>query len=214
MIKRELFLQEITRLKHALERLGVEISIYRIDPPADEVSIKRIENQIKRRIPTPLKDFFKNISRNTDIFWNLEEDNLFGNGLCGGITLSLEALPGRLLNWSGWEDDPGFHENHLIIYTYDQLFPLIPVQNGDEIAYVESGIDKGAVVYLNHENDDFNNVILSPTFDDFIRVWTTLGWPGPQHWDIEQFYDYEKQMLSTTTDRSRKWLMNIGTTCL
>lgn len=58
------------------------------------------------------------------------------------------------------------------------------LSNGDLLAI---DIRNGSVVYLDHDEGPMHGRRLGKSFTSFVGLFTTLGCPGPESWELEPF---------------------------
>jgi hypothetical protein len=179
----------------------VPLSI-RIEPACSLQQINECEKQINCVIPIEIKNFLLNVSSEIELEWNVrfreqEYSALFGDQIWSSFRFGVHEFQEEYENWSAWKYEKILDHS----YTYDDLFPLVSLGNGDYLAHAVTE----EIIYINH--DDINlDRRLSKSVLDFFKTWATLGCPGPD-WDcIEEFFDEDQQELSLSKDSSRKWL--------
>jgi hypothetical protein len=96
----------MTRTRNSIAALGGDVVVFDVGPPATETQLRDIEQRIGCVIPATLRRVFREQCACMKMFWTVEDarrlSKLLGDGLAGGIDLSLQDLPVDLLNWSGW----------------------------------------------------------------------------------------------------------------
>jgi hypothetical protein len=208
------------RTRAGILALGGEVDRFEIGPPATPTQLEAMQQRIGCEIPAALRQLFLEQTASVRLFWSVETHVLpkpFENDVVGGCDLSLEDLPGDLLNWSGWRaafEDPSEHglSPDLTVEDYEELFPVVADVSGDQIVVADPEKNPSdAVVYLNHESSEFNFVILAPTLEQFLNTWIALGCPGPGWEQLAPFIDTRTLELSLKTRHARAWLKALGT---
>jgi hypothetical protein len=102
------------------------------------------------------------------------------------------------------EDDVWYYN------LYQNKIPLTYVPNGDDIVFDISETEtQNAILYLKNDDNSFHGIILGDKSIDFMTRWSYLGCLGPEHWQIEPFYDFEKNIIlreGTTVESWRQLL--------
>lgn len=177
--------------------MGGEIIKFEIAPPASPAEVERMEKEIGRRLHVVLREVFLHESASIRIMWNTEE-------FTGSAAVALADMPTDVLNWSGWRDCFEHPTNYgwpkkMSRKVYESLFPFQTAANGDAIVFEVTGDDDGMVMYLDHERGEFDRVVLDQSSRSFVETWFRLGCPGPEHWELAPFYDYDSQKISIDT---------------
>jgi hypothetical protein len=208
------------RTRTAIHALGGDVAVFEIGPVATSAQLDTVERRIAREIPPALRRLFLEQSATLRMFWTIENrqhgPKSLRSDLAGSIDLSLLELPTDLLNWSGWRAAFEYPAEHglspdLTVQDYEELFPVVVPANGDQIVVVDPERNPSdAVMYLNHEADDFNFVILSDSLEEFLNTWFQLGCIGPEWWALAPFFDEETLKISLNTRRSQTWLRTLA----
>ena len=191
-----------------------------ISPCATAEEVAAVETEINRELPSVLRDFFLNCSAKVDFDWYLDLEKLSDDlpdvlerVTFGAFTFDLSLAKSDWVNWTDWRDCIEHPERYAagpFRYTYDQLFPVISIMNGDLIAVVTSGDDHGRIIYLDHEGGSLDQAVLAEDFDTFLDTWLSLCCPGPEGWLLEPFYDTDLRRLSATCGNAQIWRSLIG----
>ncbi|WOO41665.1 hypothetical protein [Rubellicoccus peritrichatus] len=176
-----------------------------------EKDIRWREKQIESEIPDSIKDLVRANGMSVDFSWTFKDELLVPEAMeeCTGGSFSYDLNNMSLTNWSGWKDSFNNYEDYGLEeapkYKFEELFPFIEIINGDVIAVVVSGDDKGSIVYLDHEGEDLIWGCLGRTLKDFLDGWISIGCPGPESCYLAPFYDRKDDMLVTDVD-NLDWL--------
>jgi len=165
-----------------------------IEPPASEGRVAEVERALGHALPSRLRRFFLDEAASVQFQWSLPADSrppfvdIFG----GELALSLERMP-ELAAQNG-------RRGRVAI----QL-----VANGDLVA-VDVRKDREAVVYLSHDGEDSDGVILGRDLDDYLARHAAVGGVGLEEaqWlpfvaeiDGERILDPD----GDAADRWRRW---------
>jgi len=198
----------LASLRVALERLGGEITVFAVEPPAAAAAVDAVEAQIGRPLPQRLRHFFMEQTAGVDILWSLDDRDFSGS-----FDLRLSALAEEWDGWrSGWREafeHPAAHgwPAEANLQAFDAAFPLLSLMNGDQlILFDDDPGDPGEVMYLSHEAADGDLVVLGTSLDRFFETWVRLACAGPEFDELVDFYDFDAQEISLETEESREWV--------
>lgn len=72
------------------------------------------------------------------------------------------------------------------------------VPNGDIIAV---GNNPSEVIYFSHEGDTMHGKILGNNLWNFLEFYSRVGFAGSEDWQLEPFFDFEKNIMMTNSDK-------------
>ncbi|MGL4596270.1 MAG: SMI1/KNR4 family protein [Bacteroidia bacterium] len=181
-----------------------------IDKPATLAEIEAVEKQIGKSIPNDLKELFllsahvefsyqfdetlseefrQNFSG--DIYWNLhnlvEQYHFFQEFMKASLDIELNDREAVAITEKVWQDK----------------WPLIDVPNGDVIAV---GCNPSEVVYFSHEGDTMHGKILGTNLWNFLDFYSRIGFAGSEDWQLEPFFDFEKDSMITHSDKVDRYV--------
>ncbi len=173
-----------------------------IKRPASIRLIEKIENQIGQSIPEDLKKLFQ-FSRNVEFSYQFDEtlSEEFGNNFSGELYWNLEKLPNQVTEYKQWVKaslDPNYNDPIPIEVTRNicsDKIPLLNVPNGDVIVV---GKTPSEIVYLSHEGDVMHGKRLGDDLWSFLDFHSRIGFAGSEDWQLEPFFDFEKDEMKTT----------------
>jgi hypothetical protein len=152
------------------------------------VIARRVEfrYQFKEYPPAEFKGIFSG-----EIYWNLD---------------TLKSKVQDLKQWIEASTDPRYNDESAIAITKEvagDVAPLMRVPNGDMIVV---GRHPAAVIYLSHEGDKMHGKKLADNIWDFLEFQTKVGFIGPEDWQFEPFYDFDRNELIKYGDKVERFL--------
>ncbi|MBR3421282.1 MAG: SMI1/KNR4 family protein [Ruminococcus sp.] len=167
---------------------------YKTAPCSDEASIKAVEEHIGITLPKQLRDFFLHFSENFEMYAFLPHefcDNLpkeLKGIFAAQYVISVEEVESNEMIRRDWVTECFPDEE----YEYDKVWHnklgIIDVGNGDIISLdIGSNPDNPPVVYLSHDGDDSNGIILGKDFDTFLMNLIMCGGCGMEDWQMMPF---------------------------
>lgn len=133
-----------------------------IEPPASESRVAEVERALGHALPSRLRRFFLEEAASVQLQWSLPADSqppfvdIFG----GELAISLERLPDLAAQ-----------------HTRRGRVAIQLVANGDLVA-VDVRKSREAVVYLSHDGEDSDGVVLGRDLDDYLARHAALGGVG------------------------------------
>ncbi len=181
-----------------------------IDKPATIKEINAVESQIGLTIPNDLKELFL-LSRHVEFRYQFREtlSEEFSQNFSGDIYWNLNSLAEQSANFGEWIKaslDPKYNDQEIIDVTkkiWRDKLPLIHVPNGDIIAV---GNNPSEVIYFSHEGDNMHGKILSNSLWAFLDFYSRIGFAGSEDWQLEPFYDFEKNIMVTHGDKVDRYI--------
>lgn len=172
--------------------------------------IEQTELALGRPLPDSLRSFFLEHSKHIDISWQFPDNKPESFPNWGRCNLSLPKtveLFGIYQKWiSNCFSDPE-NEEDLI---WHNKFPIQEVGNGDLLAMELIGEKQGSIVYLSHDGCDSHGWVLAPDLVSFLNVWGSLGFPGPESWEMEPFIGGPEGYLDLNSKEAKSWLTWLG----
>ncbi len=206
------FRKELIRRFEELEphcsNIRLEFGRYAIDK-----DFRWREEQIGRSIPGEIKKLGLSTALSLRFSWTLKHeasDPLVRMAAASGGEFEYDLNNLTLDSWeSGWKDAFENPEDYGLDaaskYAFDELFPFLELITGDVIALVSKGEYLGDVIYLNHEGGELVLGRLASSLEEFLNTWVSLGCPGPDFCELEDFFDSETQTLSLRKVESQEW---------
>ena len=171
-----------------------EEAYFKAEPCANEVSIKAVEDHIGMTLPKQLRNFFLNFSQCFEMNAFLPEE--FSDSLpkelrelfAAHYVISLKEVESNEMIRRDWVSECFPNEDNEYDKVWHHKLGMIDVGNGDIISLdIGSNPDNPPVVYLSHEGDDSNGIILGKDFDTFLMNLVMSGGCGMEDWQIEPF---------------------------
>lgn len=176
-----------------------------IDSPATVAEIDSVEKQIGKPIPKDLRKLFL-FSRHVEFSYQFEEtlSEEFRQNFSGDIYWNLNSLAEQYTNFQEWikaSIDPEYNDKEAIEITeklWQDKLPLMDVPNGDIIAI---GNNPSEIMYFSHEGDTMHGKILGDNLWNFLDFYSRIGFAGSEDWQLEPFFDFDKNMMVTQGDK-------------
>ena len=171
-----------------------EEAYYKAEPYADEASIKAVESRIGMTLPKQLRDFFLNYSQCFEMNAFLPEE--FSDSLpkelkelfAAHYVISLEEAESNEMMRRDWVSECFPNEDDEYDKVWHHKLGIIDVGNGDIISLdIGSNPDNPPVVYLSHDGDDSNGMILGKDFHTFLMNLIMCGGCGMEDWQMIPF---------------------------
>jgi hypothetical protein len=203
----------------AMQHRGFETKPLVITPPVSRAEVTQIEQNCGVILPEDFVEVVTQYAGSVVLYWHQRNTERFptpyqgifsswGNALWdirqmeNLITKYKQGCPypkpikvGDLL-WEGRSDLTADEDDVWYYNLYQNKLPLLYVPNGDGIVFDISDTEtRNTVLYLQHDDNSFHGKLLGENFIDFMTKWSYLGCPGPEHWQIEPFYDFEKNAI-------------------
>jgi hypothetical protein len=160
-----------------------------IGKPAPEASVRKVEKEIGAPIPVSFRKILRTVASRAHFEWRLPDEPSderaefayaagFAPPTYGMISWDLSSLARLEQQRQGWAEissTPRVWRNKL---------PFHGLSNGDLLAI---DLRSGSVVYLDHDEGPMHGRRLGASFESFVGVFTSLGCPGPEAWELEPF---------------------------
>ena len=182
------------------------------EPPATRAEVRSVEAAIGGPLPAALKELFLTDARRVEFCWQLPEDLMekepFPDIFRGGFSLSLDRIPDIQAEMQGmaavFEDASEFD------LTWQDKLTVMRGYPGDYYVFDRRDGITEEVLYLSHEDDAGHGYVLGTDFADFLRRWSALGCPGPEHWQWLPFTSGPTSLLQPDGTAARLWRKTIG----
>jgi hypothetical protein len=180
-----------------------------VDKPATIDEINAVEKQIGQTIVHDLKELFL-LSRHVEFSYQFDEtlSEEFRQNFSGDIYWNLNTLADQHANFREWVNaslDPKYNDQDAIDLTekiWKDKLPLIDVPNGDIITV---GNNPSEIIYFSHEGDNMHGKILGDSLWTFLDFYSRIGFAGSEDWQLEPFYDYNKNIMVTHGDKVERY---------
>ena len=181
-----------------------------IDRPATEAEINAVEMQIGKAIPADLKKLFL-FSRHLTFSYQFDEtlSEEFSQNFSGDISWNLNALAEQYAQFQEAIQismDPAYVDPEQIAAAekiWSNKLPLMEVPTGDVIAI---GNNPSEIIYFSHEGDTMHGKILGNSLWDFLDFYSRIGFAGSEDWQLEPFFDFNKNSMVTAGDKVERYI--------
>lgn len=181
-----------------------------IDRPATITDINLVEEQIGKTMPDDLKKLFL-FSKHVEFRYQFDEtlSEEFRQNFSGAIYWNLNSLAEQYNNFQEWVKaslDPDYNDPESVAITeslWRNKFPIMDVPNGDVIAV---GSEPSEVIYFSHEGDRMHGKILGDNLWNFLDFYSRIGFAGSEDWQLEPFFDFNKNIMVTHGDKVDRYL--------
>lgn len=198
-------IQELQSFLDNIKSIGGDARELRVDPPATEEEISRVERELGVAIPAGLRSTMLQVSAHLECCWFLKDaiklpqelDEIFS----GEIGWGLDLMAGHLEGYQGWIKEAFSNPEDPYDAVWHDKFPFQEVGNGDYLA-----IDpEGKVVYLSHEGDESHGYVLAESFTDLLARWVPLGCPGGEDWQWLPFTNGRTTAIDPNCENALQW---------
>lgn len=204
-------LESIKRLKSIIKDRNWElIQDLIVEKPATEKELEEVENSIGKNIPKDFRKLFK-YSKRLAFCYQFDEkmSSEFRENFSGEISWDLGKLVELINFYEDWLDaslDPKYNDEGAIGITArvgKNKFPFMSVSNGDLIVM---GNSPSEIIYLSHEGDEMHGKKLGENLWEFLEFHSKVGFAGPEDWQFQPFYDFEKDLMKTEGEIVNKFI--------
>lgn len=171
-------------------------------------TLEALEKELGLEYPAGFKEVLTQYSSAVYMDWQIEGEEPQGDfrGIfCGGgsgYLWSFKNLKDSYQNMRDWIDECFPDPNDEYDKIWHNKVPFLDVPNGDVIAFDQ----KGQVVYLSHDGDDFHGQVLGNSFVSFMDKWTQLGCVGTESWQLEPFYNDDSKQFLSDPSKLKVWI--------
>ena len=183
-----------------------------IEPPALASELTAVETELGLRLPEKLREIFTKLAGRIDFRWQLSDDlefsEPFGGIFSGGFSLNLLEIPEIHEEMMGMASV--FEEASEFDITWHDKLAFMRGYPGNYYVFDAKDRVGDAVIYLNHEDDEAHGYTLGSDIVDFLKRWSALGTPGPEHWQWFPFATSPSSLLQTESEIAKKWREQLG----
>lgn len=190
---------------------------YSIAPPASNDDVANIQKAIGVEFPRELGEFWTGCTSAVNLMWSFSEpiqfDDVEGVLDWGNVAFDLSDVVRLWDIWDFRRDAFDHWENYACNYPkrrFDELFPIIDVENGDLIVIATRSPDLGSVYYQSHCASKMDWCVLGSSFEDFMNRWCSLACVGPDDDMLLPFYDFDRGEIDINGERARLWREYLG----
>jgi hypothetical protein len=205
-------IQTLQNFLEKINAIGGDARTLRVDCPATEAEIKKMESDLGIRIPDELRYAMLEVSSHLEFRWFLPDSfelpEEFGGIFSGELHWGLDLLPNFIDGYQGWIKTVFPNVENSYDSVWHGKFPFQEVGNGD---YLSIDIE-GRVVYLSHDDGEGHGYIMANSFNDLIKCWTKLGCVGGEDWQWLPFTNNMTTTIDPSGDSARTWLALLNRT--
>lgn len=180
-----------------------------IERPATTDEIDSVEKQIGKTLPEDLKRLFL-FSKHVEFSYQFGEmlSEEFKQNFSGEIYWNLDSLADQYSNFQEWikaSVDPEYNDSEAIEITeklWQDKLAIMNVPNGDIIAI---GNNPSEIIYFSHERDIMHGKVLGDNLWNFLDFYSRIGFAGSEDWQLEPFYDFDKNIMVTQGDKVERF---------
>lgn len=198
-------IQELTSFLASIKDIGGDARDLRIDPPASEEEVCRVEKELGVSIPPELRRMMLLVSSHLEFKWFLPDSFELPQELrqifCGEIHWGLDLTANFLEGYQGWIKEVFPNKEDPYDAVWHNKFPFQEVGNGDYLSIAPDG----KVVYLSHDDGEGHGYIMADSFMDLIERWVPLGCPGGEDWQWLPFTHEMTTPIDPRCDNALKW---------
>lgn len=181
-----------------------------VGKPAREASVRKVEKEIGASIPVSFRRVLRTIASRAHFEWRLPDEPSdtraefayaagFAPPAYGMISWDLSSLARLDQERQGWA------EVSSTPLRWRNTLPFHGLSNGDLLAI---DLRSGSVVYLDHDEGPMHGRRLGASFESFVEVFTSLGCPGPEYWELEPFLNSRGITVNAAAATWVGWLYN------
>lgn len=176
---------------HAVSQLGGEIEPCVIQDKATKEELLRVEQVLGYPIPMSFKTVLETFSSEVSMRWFFHSDyELDGDlsGIFSGVCYwSLHELLKINEEKNEWVRMCFSDEKDTYNRVWHNKLAFQEVGNGDFIAIDLTADAYESVVYLSHDGDTSNGMVLGHDFTDYVTRISEIGCCGPEDWQLMPF---------------------------
>ncbi|MBQ8923021.1 MAG: SMI1/KNR4 family protein [Oscillospiraceae bacterium] len=190
---------------------------YKTSPCSDEARIKAVEERIGITLPQQLREFFLNFSGCFEMYAFLPDE--FCDALpkelkeifAAQYVISLEEVENNEMIRRDWVSECFPDEDDEYDKVWHHKLGIIDVGNGDIISLdIGSNPYNPPVVYLSHEGDDSNGMILGKDFNSFLMDLILSGGCGMEDWQMMPFIPDSENGIDPNCENAATFRKLIG----
>ena len=205
----------LLRLKTAYEQFGVEEVEYKKSKPATKKEVEELEIKLGQKLPTSLKDFFLNFSKELSFDVSLPDDYELPDELdeifCAYFTVSLDEMLNAEESRKSWIESCFNNMDDEYDRIWHNKLGFMTVGNGDVIAFdlLDNNEDK-KVVYLSHDDGEGHGYILGSNFASYLENLILVGGCGNEDWQMIPFCQDETSGIDSLCENAKMYREIIG----
>jgi hypothetical protein len=190
--------------------IGGDARELRVDPPATEDEIERVEQELGISIPSELRRAMLDVSAHLEFSWFLPDSfelpQILREIFCGELHWGLDLVPKFIEEYQGWIKEVFPNPDNPYDAIWHGKFPFQDVGNGDYIAIDEGG----QVIYLSHDDGEGHGYIMADSFNDLLARWVPLGCVGGEDWQWLPFTNGMTTRIDPKSEAARTWMLLLG----
>lgn len=198
---------------NSVRDIGGEANGVLIKPPARIEQIRKIEQELKVKLPSSFIKVLTEYSGEVELSWSLPDDedlmkpvpnefrDIFGSDLNWSLKRLIEVEEGR----RGWEQEVFSDPEDEYDSVWHNKLAFIEVGNGDYIAFDLCQSEDYPIVYLSHEDGEGHGYRLGNDFIDFINRWSLIGCVGSEVWQMLPFISNATSGIDPNCTNALKW---------
>lgn len=201
----------VTQWKGTLESLtsiGGDTRELVVKDRAVEADLVEVEKKLGYRIPDSFRNVMLEFSSQVYMNWflpnNYDLPGVFKSIFSGECSWNLSALieinrdKNDCIEACFADIDDEYNK------VWHNKLAFLEVGNGDYIAIDILESKRSPVVYLSHDGDTSNGLVLGESFYDYINKLTEIGCCGPEDWQMEPFIESRDKGFVSTCDNAQE----------
>ncbi len=184
---------------------------------SNDASIKAVEERIGIILPKQLRNFFLHFSESFEMYAFLPDT--FCESLpkelrsifAAKYVISLEEVESNEMIRRDWVSECFSDEEDEYDRVWHYKLGIIDIGNGDIISLdIAANPENPPVVYLSHEGDDSNGVILGKDFETFLMHLIMVGGCGMEDWQMMPFISDTQKGIDPDCENAKAFRKLIG----
>ncbi|MFK8082287.1 MAG: SMI1/KNR4 family protein [Granulosicoccus sp.] len=177
----------------AITRIGGDVQVLSVDPPANVQEIARLEEKLGKQLPPSLKELLLEFSKKVEFRWFMPNDYTLGGDLSlifsGDMHWSLDRIIQFNEDLIDWRDEVFPNKDDPYDAIWHDKLAFNKVGNGDYFAVDLSDPNREPIVYLSHDDGAGHGIELASSFKEFVFTFSRIGCVGGEDWQWLAFCD-------------------------
>jgi cell wall assembly regulator SMI1 len=209
MIDRSVFKESLESQLRALGERGFDVRPLVFAPPATEVEVRALENELGRTVPPSFRRVLTQISSHVEFRWFAPRDlrflppfqSNFSGDLHWSLKFTLQFDRGK----DGWIEQvfPNPEDSYDAVW-HDKL-AFFEIGNGDLLAIDLDPSKYEQIVYLSHDDGEGHGHVLASNFEALLSSWVPLFCTGGEDWQWLPFTSSKTSGIDENCPNASSW---------
>lgn len=181
----------LEQLKCTYEKICEDVELVVAEPATIE-EVEKVEQELGRKLPVQIRDFFLQFSKECSFSAFLPDDMELPDDLeeifSATFVISLDEVVNAEGSRKSWAEECFSDEEDEYDKVWHNKLGLMTVGNGDVIAF-DTGVasENAPVVYLSHDDGEGHGYVLGKDFCSYLENLLLVGACGNEDWQVLPF---------------------------